>query len=94
MNEKNEVAVSVEKNLASNDAPKVELGMQSLKRGNWDAKFKIDSSFKLSSGFKYSLDKLVNIYGSMEVDVSGKKCPIDFQNYYFTPFGYQIELNY
>ncbi len=74
--------------------------MQSLKRGNWDAKFKviqfkqIDSSFKLSSGFKYSLDKLVNIYGSMEFDVSGKKCPIDFQNYYFTPFGYQIELNY
>lgn len=41
LNEKNEVAVSVEKNLASNDAPKVELGMQSLKRGNWDAKFKV-----------------------------------------------------
>jgi hypothetical protein len=54
----------------------------------------VDNGGKFSLSMKYVFDKLLSLTGSMEMNCAPGKCPIDYKNYYFTPFGYQIDFNY
>ena len=57
-------------------------------------KVKVDMNGKVSASAKYVVDKVMTLTGSFELDLKKGAGAIDLNNYYFTPFGYQIDLNY
>lgn len=89
------MAVSVAKNLDDvNAKTKVEMGVNGKCTDKFSSRVKVDNGGKFSLSMKYVFDKLLSLTGSMEMNCAPGKCPIDYKNYYFTPFGYQIDFNY
>lgn len=95
LNDKTQLAISFGKNLEdANSSTKVEVGVNGKCSDKFSSKVKVDQGGKFSLSMKYVFDKLLTLTGSMEMNMASGKCPIDFKNYYFTPFGYQIDFNY
>jgi hypothetical protein len=84
----------------ANSKPKFELGVNGKCTDKLSSRVKVSSLFQLdqcgkfSLSMKYVFDKLLTLTGSMEMNCATGKCPIDYKNYYFTPFGYQLDFNY
>jgi len=94
LTDKSTFGLGVTKNLYDNSTPHVEAGLSGTCTDKMSSKIKVDNQGKFSFNSKYVLDKFVTITGSAEVNFKNGCCPFDFHNYYFTPFGYQIDLNY
>ena len=101
LNDKTQLGASVSKNLEdANSKPKFELGVNGKCTDKFSSRVKVSSLFQLdqcgkfSLSMKYVFDKLLTLTGSMEMNCASGKCPIDYKNYYFTPFGYQLDFNY